>query len=118
VGALPGAGGVLFQGALANFDRQSPFRVDYEKADRAPLLFVAGGEDHVVPPAANRANHKKYKSGTVEYKEFPGRAHYTVGQDGWEEVADFALEWAVEHAVAPAPAAEDAQKERTTTSGD
>jgi len=26
------------------------------------------------------------------------RAHYTVGQDGWEDVADYALEWATEHA--------------------
>jgi hypothetical protein len=25
-----------------------------------------------------------------------------VGQDGWEEVADYALEWAVEHANRPA----------------
>jgi pimeloyl-ACP methyl ester carboxylesterase len=115
--AVPGAGGVLFQGALANFDRHSPFRVDYGKADRAPLLFIAGGEDHVVPPAANRANLKKYKSGTVDYKEFPGRAHYTVGQDGWEEVADFAVEWAVAQAVALAPEAEYAPEGRPATSG-
>ena len=32
--------------------------------------------------------------------EFPERSHYTVGQDGWEEVADYALEWATEHAAA------------------
>jgi hypothetical protein len=25
-----------------------------------------------------------------------------VGQDGWEEVADYALDWAVEHAKRPA----------------
>jgi len=25
-------------------------------------------------------------------------AHYTVGQEGWEEVADYALDWAVENA--------------------
>jgi hypothetical protein len=24
-----------------------------------------------------------------------GRAHYTLGQDGWEEVADYALDWAL-----------------------
>lgn len=29
---------------------------------------------------------------------FPGRSHYTVGQEGWEEVADYALDWAVEKA--------------------
>jgi hypothetical protein len=26
-----------------------------------------------------------------EYREFPGRSHFTIGQDGWEEVADYAL---------------------------
>jgi hypothetical protein len=28
----------------------------------------------------------------ADYKEYPGRSHYTLGQDGWEEVADYALE--------------------------
>lgn len=30
------------------------------------------------------------------YKEFPGRSHFTVGQEGWEEVTDFALRWALD----------------------
>jgi hypothetical protein len=34
-----------------------------------------------------------------EYNEFPGRSHFTLGQEGWEEVADYALRWAVEHSV-------------------
>jgi hypothetical protein len=25
----------------------------------------------------------------------PERSHYTLGQEGWEEVADFALDWAL-----------------------
>jgi hypothetical protein len=29
------------------------------------------------------------------FKEFAGRSHYIVGQPGWEEVADFALDWAL-----------------------
>jgi len=41
----------------------------------------------------------------TEYKEFPGRSHFTVGQEGWEEVADHALTWAVEHATAEKPVA-------------
>jgi hypothetical protein len=28
----------------------------------------------------------------------PIQSHYTVGEDGWEAVADYALEWAEEHA--------------------
>ena len=34
----------------------------------------------------------------TQYKNFPGRTHYTLGQDGWEEVADYALTWAESHA--------------------
>ena len=34
----------------------------------------------------------------VEYKEFAGRTHRIVSQDGWEEVADYALNWATTHA--------------------
>ncbi len=27
--------------------------------------------------------------------DLPGRSHDTLGQEGWEEVPDFALDWAV-----------------------
>ena len=98
---VPGAGHVLFEGFLANLEPRSALRVDYRKRDRAPLLFIAGGLDHVVPPAVNRSNVKLYRKGSaiVEYKEFPGRSHYTLGQDGWDEVADYGLRWATEKAV-------------------
>jgi non-heme chloroperoxidase len=60
----------------------------------------------VVPPAIGRAIVKKYRAtgstSVVEYREFPGRTHRIVSQDGWQEVADFALTWAVEHAKSPA----------------
>ena len=49
-----------------------------------------------MPPAVNQSNVKHYRhaKSVTDYKEFPGRSHFTVGQDGWEEVADYALEWA------------------------
>ena len=55
-----------------------------------------------MPAAVNRSNAAKYRKSTAitAYKEYPGRSHYTLGQDGWEEVADYALEWAAAHAVA------------------
>ena len=78
--------------------------MDFRNEDRAPLLFIAGEEDNLIPPAVNQSNVKHYRQvkSVTEYKEFAGRSHYTVGQDGWEEVADYALEWAVEHAKRPA----------------
>ncbi len=41
--------------------------------------------------------YRKSKAIT-DYKEFPERSHYTVGEAGWEEVADYALDWAEENA--------------------
>ena len=98
--AVPGPGRVLFQGALANFNPRAATHVDYRNDDRAPLLFIAGGEDHVVPAKVDEAQAKKYaKSEAItEIKVFEGRSHFTIGQDGWEAVADYALEWATGHA--------------------
>jgi pimeloyl-ACP methyl ester carboxylesterase len=104
--AAPGPGRVLFQGAFANFNPRTPLRVDFHNEGRAPLLLIAGGEDHVVPAVVDKATEKRFqRSGaTTAYKEFPDRSHFTIGQEGWEEVADYALQWATEHAAAPAAA--------------
>jgi len=98
--AVPGPGRVLFQGAFANFNPHSPAAVDFKNGSRAPLLFIAGGDDHVAPASLNESNLKQYRKSEAitELKEFPGRSHYTLGQEGWEEVADYALDWAVSHA--------------------
>lgn len=74
--------------------------VDYDNDDRAPLLFIAGGEDHIMPPSVNRANAKHYKrsAALTDYHEFEGRDHWTCAAPGWEAVADHALEWSLEHA--------------------
>jgi pimeloyl-ACP methyl ester carboxylesterase len=73
--------------------------VNYDNDERAPLLFIAGGSDHIMPPSVNQSNAKHYKSDTdTDYFEFEGRSHWTCGEPGWEKVADYALDWAVEHA--------------------
>jgi pimeloyl-ACP methyl ester carboxylesterase len=70
--------------------------VDYHNDARPPLLFIAGGADHIMPASVNKSNAKHYKSNAVtEYYEFPGRSHWTCGEPGWEEVADYALSWAL-----------------------
>ena len=73
--------------------------VDYNNPNRAPLLFIGGGADHIMPPSVNRSNAKHYADATVtEYHEFAGRSHWTCGEPGWEQVADYALTWATSHA--------------------
>jgi pimeloyl-ACP methyl ester carboxylesterase len=112
--AVPGPGRVLFQGALANFNPHAPTRVDFHNDDRAPLLLIAGGADHTVPAVVDQATAKRYRksAAVTDYKEFPGRSHFTLGQEGWEEVADYALDWASEYAKGSAP---DGVKAGSTT---
>jgi alpha-beta hydrolase superfamily lysophospholipase len=77
--------------------------VDVHNDNRAPLLLVAGGNDHISPPAVVKATHHLYKKSTAltEYIEYPERTHYTLGQKGWEEVADYVLAWALRNARQP-----------------
>ena len=66
----------------------------------ASVLFIAGGEDHIVPPSVNQSNAKHYKNSAAltEYHEFEGRDHWTCAAPGWEAVADYALTWAQRNA--------------------
>ncbi|HET9908880.1 MAG TPA: alpha/beta fold hydrolase [Anaerolineales bacterium] len=75
----------------------SDAKVDWTRP-RAPLLIIAGEKDHIFHPAVNEANQKRYaKSPSVtDFKVFPGRTHYTVvAGKGWEDVADYALDWSL-----------------------
>lgn len=94
--AVPSPGRIVFEGASINLDPHTAARVNFDKPDRAPLLFIAGGRDHIMPASLNRANANKYKSGVVAFREFPARDHFTAGEHGWEQVADAALDWARE----------------------
>ncbi|TDE10127.1 alpha/beta hydrolase [Jiangella asiatica] len=77
--------------------------VDFGNNGRAPLLFIGGSEDHIMPPSVNKSNvgHWDKSSALTEYYEFEGRDHFTCGAPGWEQVADHALAWATEHARPP-----------------
>ena len=104
--AVPGPGRVLFQGALANFNPHAATRVNFRNDDRAPLLLIAGGVDHTVPAVIDRetADHYATSTALTAYKEFPGRSHWTIAEPGWEEVADYALDWAMANARRPVEA--------------
>ena len=97
--AVPGPARILWDGAFSLLNPKASSKVNYRNGKRAPLLFIAGGKDHLVPPAINKANVRKYSrsSALTAYREFPGRTHNTVSQAGWEQVADFALSWSLEN---------------------
>jgi len=77
--AVPGPDHVLFQAAFANFNPHAATAVDFQNNDRAPLLLISGGKDHVSPASVVEANFKLYpKTKTVtEYNRIQGisRAH-------------------------------------------
>jgi pimeloyl-ACP methyl ester carboxylesterase len=95
---VPCANTVLFEVAFASIQSDSPTTVDFGKEDRAPMLLIAFEHDHIVPPDASRHNAEKYSDSgaTTEFHEFLGRPHFP-GAPGWEEVADYALDWAIKH---------------------
>jgi hypothetical protein len=69
-----------------------------------PLLFISGSRGNLMPPKVQRSNARHYNSAVVtEIKEYYG-PHLLPAAPGWEEVADYALSWAEEHAVEWAPA--------------
>ena len=98
--AVPGPDHILFQAAFANFNPHATTAVDFQNSNRAPLLLISGGKDHVSPASVVEVNFKLFAKANAitDYHEFPGRTHFTLGQPGWEQVADFALDWAVRHA--------------------
>jgi len=73
-------------------------KVDFSRP-HVPLLFLSGSADNFIPASLNYANYKKYTHGqsVTDYKEFPGRNHFVLGQPSWKENADFILSWLKRH---------------------
>ena len=96
---IPASGHAFWGSVLANIHPGHDDNwVNYENDDRAPLLFISGTSDHLMPPSIQQSNRKHYKSDTVtEIVEFPG-PHLLPAWTNWQEVADHALDWAVQHA--------------------
>ena len=99
--AIPGPGRPLFQTATANVVPKSRAAtvVDFAKADRAPLLLIAGGRDHITPPSVVYENFNRYRRSPAptDFKIFGNRPHLTAALDGWSDVADYALTWTARH---------------------
>jgi pimeloyl-ACP methyl ester carboxylesterase len=96
--AIPAPGGILWDSVLANLKPgHQEVWVDYKNDERAPLLFISGSEDHIMPPKVQRSNAKHYKSKSTvtEIKLYAGYSHLLPAQEGWEDIADFALDWAL-----------------------
>lgn len=98
---IPTSGRLFLQALLAPLT--SDTRVNFRNNLRGPLLIISGELDRTAEASMNLANFRKYSRSTAvtDYREFPGRTHWIVGQPGWEEVADHAMDWLAKH-VGPA----------------
>lgn len=89
---VPAPGRIYYQSVL-----RIGAGVNWKNDDRAPLLLISGEYDRTVEPSMVRQNFKKQQKSTAltEMQSFPGRGHFLMVEDGWQEIADYALSWAL-----------------------
>jgi pimeloyl-ACP methyl ester carboxylesterase len=80
-----------------NIPRSSTLKdgeIDFKKPHN-PLLIIAGEKDNIIPSSLNKKNFEAYKdkNSKIDFKEFAGRTHYICGQQNWEEVASYSIDW-------------------------
>jgi pimeloyl-ACP methyl ester carboxylesterase len=98
---VPGPGRPLFQAALANINPRTECKVDTKRADRGPLLIVAGEQDHIVPFKVANAAKRRYKVAPAEIIGIPERGHSLCIDSGWRDVADITLGFLKQNGLAP-----------------
>jgi alpha-beta hydrolase superfamily lysophospholipase len=93
---VPETGRIFFQAALGG----KAVRVNFTNPARGALLMIAGERDHVVAAGMNHSNFRKYarSRSRTDFKEFQGRCHWIIAQEGWDEVAEYAAVWLEEGA--------------------
>ena len=86
-------------GKISEEEAKGPLKKDFAKIDfakpHAPLLFIAGEKDHIIPKELNKKNFEAYKdpNSVRGFKEFKDRGHFICGDRNWEEVATYAYNW-------------------------
>jgi len=61
----------------------------------AAEMQLAGEADRAMPPAVVRRQFHVHRASLArtELRTFPGRTHWLIAQDGWEEVAQACNDW-------------------------
>ena len=85
------SGQVLFELFFWLYDLNQVTKVDIDRAS-APLLFLSGSEDKVVPPSTARSMADRYGP-LATFVQIDGRCHYMQLETGWEELARISLDW-------------------------
>jgi pimeloyl-ACP methyl ester carboxylesterase len=68
--------------------------IDFKKPHN-PLLFIGGSNDNIFASSFTKkiAGSYKDKNSITDFKEFEGKSHFICGEEGWENVADYILNW-------------------------
>src|SRR5215210_807924 len=92
---VAGSGRALFDGANANLNPGTAAKVDTRNPERWPLLLISGDTDHTVPTSVVHAEYKKQQDNPreTEFETTPNRGHSLTIDDGWQEVAQTALDF-------------------------
>jgi pimeloyl-ACP methyl ester carboxylesterase len=101
--SIPAPTRPLFQAAVANLVPYSATRVAL-KAQRGPLLLIAGETDRTVPASAVRAAYKKQRRNpaVTELETVPQAGHSYVLDAEWRTVAELALSFLARNNAFPA----------------
>jgi len=93
--SIPSPGRPLFEAAVANFSPHSPAKVVLDSPGRGPLLITGGGYDHTVPASVSQTSYKleSKSEALTDVHIFDSRGHSLTIDHGWQEVADYVLEW-------------------------
>lgn len=96
---VPTAGKVYWDGVISG----GAGPINWASKIRAPLLLIGGGLDRIAPASMTKAMFEKQKraQSVTEFKLYEDRSHWLCAEPRWEEIADFALEWATRNARAP-----------------
>lgn len=91
---VPTAAKIYWDGVI------NPIKINWKNPARAPLAIFVGEIDLIADASMARAIYEKQRQApsTTEFREFPGRSHWTCVDPGWESVADAALDFAVRNA--------------------
>lgn len=97
---VPTAGKVYWDGIV-----KAAGDIDWRNPKRPPMLLIGGGKDLIADASMTRAIYEKQRQAPsrTDLKIFEDRSHWTGIDAGWEEVADYALDWAVAHSAPDIP---------------
>ncbi|RYD74222.1 MAG: alpha/beta hydrolase [Sphingobacteriales bacterium] len=65
------------------------------KKEHAPLLFIAGGKDNIIPASLNKRNFNSYKNknAVTDFKQFDENNHFVVSLPNWKNTAEYIYNW-------------------------